>query len=86
MRRALAITLLLAAPLVAGADDLAAGKKLYTGKCARCHELYNPAKYDGEHWNRWMSKMSRKARLSDEQSDQLAAYLESLRSPATERK
>ncbi len=59
--------------------DLAAGKKLYTGKCARCHKLYEPSRYDDKAWESWMLKMRDKARLSDEQYRQLTAYIETLR-------
>ena len=57
------------------------GKKLYTGKCARCHKLYDPAKYDDKTWNIWMQKMKQKAKLKDEQYRELSAYLLTLRSP-----
>ena len=66
------------------ADQLA-GKKLYTGKCARCHQLYDPKPYDDEHWNRWIVKMGSKARLSDEQYRQLVTYLDSLRHPVPQK-
>jgi mono/diheme cytochrome c family protein len=59
--------------------DLAAGKKLYTAKCARCHKLYEPARYDDTTWKSWMHKMRNKAKLSDEQYARLSAYLQSLR-------
>lgn len=79
------VLLLLAAPLVGAAgdspaaSDLMAGKKLYTGKCARCHELYSPTHYNDADWNKWMTKMRRKSRLSDEEYQRLSAYLQSLR-------
>jgi mono/diheme cytochrome c family protein len=62
------------------ADDRAAGKKLYTAKCARCHQFYDPAKYNDESWKTWMGKMRRKARLNDEQYRRLSEYLQSIRS------
>lgn len=80
------IPLLLALPFLAAqlsATEFADGQKLYTGKCGRCHELYNPAHYDDEQWNRWLYKMGQKARLSDSQFRQLSDYLQSLRTPAT---
>jgi len=65
----------------AASEELAAGKKVYTGKCARCHKLYEPTKYDDKTWDVWMTKMRQKAKLNDKQYQQLTAYLLSLRSP-----
>lgn len=59
--------------------ELAAGKKLCVAKCARCHKLYEPSRYDDKNWNGWMEKMKKKARLSDEQYKQLDGYLQTLR-------
>ncbi|TAN36830.1 MAG: hypothetical protein EPN23_07605 [Verrucomicrobia bacterium] len=64
------------------ADQLA-GKKLYTGKCARCHPFYDPTQYDDARWRNWMIKMQRKARLDDEQVRLIGSYVETLRHPAT---
>jgi mono/diheme cytochrome c family protein len=63
-------------------DEKDTGKKLYTVKCARCHKLYDPAKYNAENWNTWMEKMRRKARLNDEQYKRLSGYLQSVRADA----
>ena len=60
-------------------EDFAAGKKIYTGKCARCHKLYDPAKYDDKTWDSWMQKMKPKAKLNDDQYRQLSEYLSTLR-------
>ncbi|MEI6084378.1 MAG: c-type cytochrome [Verrucomicrobiota bacterium] len=67
--------------LGAEAGDLEAGKKIYTGKCARCHKLRDPNKYDEAAWDKWMGKMNKKAKLTDEQSQQLAEYIQTLRTP-----
>jgi hypothetical protein len=58
-----------------------AGRHLYGAKCARCHKFYDPAKYDSAHWERWMSKMSRKAKLQPEEEDLLGRYLGAFRLP-----
>jgi len=63
------------------ADDVDAGKKIYTGKCARCHKLRDPNKYDEAAWDKWMVKMKKKAKLTDDQSQQLADYIKTLRTP-----
>lgn len=60
--------------------DLTAGKKIHTGKCARCHKLYDPSAYDDRTWNIWMLKMKDKTKLNDDQFRQLNTYLQTLRS------
>jgi mono/diheme cytochrome c family protein len=80
MRRlGIALVLMLAARVAGAADDMAAGKKLYTAKCARCHKFYDPTAYDDSKWNEWLGKMKQKARLNDEQYTKLSSYLQSLR-------
>lgn len=48
-------------------------------KCARCHKFYDPAEYEAKDWERWMRKMSRKARLQPEQQAVLTRYLSAFR-------
>jgi mono/diheme cytochrome c family protein len=61
----------------------AATRKLYIGKCAKCHKLYDPAQYSALQWEMWMGKMTKKARLTDTQQQQLNSYIENtLRHPA----
>src|SRR5881628_3580134 len=55
-------------------DGMAAARKLYVGKCAKCHKLYNPAKYSDEEWAKWMRKMSKKSKLNPQQQELLSAY------------
>jgi hypothetical protein len=58
-------------------------RKLYVGKCAKCHKLYDPAKYSDAEWQSWMLKMGRKAKLTQEQQRELSQYIEEvLRHPA----
>lgn len=78
MRWLTAIMFLFAAAQVS-ADDLAAGKKVYTGKCARCHKMYDPTKYDDKAWDAWMQKMKLKTKLTDDQYRQLSDYVTTLR-------
>jgi hypothetical protein len=61
-------------------DPLVAARKLYINKCARCHKLYDPASYSDAEWNRWMDKMSRKAKLKPDQKEVLSKYIDTLRS------
>lgn len=56
-----------------------AGKKVYTGKCGRCHKLQDPNKYSDSQWDDWMAKMSKKAKLTEEQSKQLTVFIKTLR-------
>jgi mono/diheme cytochrome c family protein len=84
MKRApiiLSILFLAACPV--RADDIAAGKKIFTGKCGRCHQLYGPAKYDAKTWDAWMQKMRNKAHLNEKQFKLLNAYCQSVRATKT---
>ena len=42
--------------------ELAAGRKVYVGKCAKCHKFYEPKSYSEADWGRWMEAMSWKAK------------------------
>jgi hypothetical protein len=52
------------------------GRKLYVTKCAKCHKFYDPAKYSDEAWKLWMSKMSKKSKLTPEQEQILSRYID----------
>jgi cytochrome c5 len=62
--------------------DAAAGRRLYLNKCARCHKFYDPAAYDSEQWDKWMTAMSRKARLKAEERKLLEKFLGGYRASA----
>jgi len=63
-------------------DDGSEGRKVYVAKCAKCHKFYDPSKYSDDEWNKWMGKMSKKAKLKPEQEQALARYVNSaLRAP-----
>jgi len=49
--------------------------RLYVARCARCHKFYNPRNYSDAEWQSWMTKMSKKARLTAEQAKLLSSYL-----------
>src|SRR5437764_3271834 len=57
-------------------DERSAARKLYVAKCAKCHKFYDPAKYSDEDWQMWMGKMSKKAKLSEYQTEILSRYIE----------
>jgi hypothetical protein len=63
-------------------EPVIAARKLYINKCARCHKLYDPSNYSDAEWNRWMDKMSRKAKLKPDQKEILSKYIETLRGGA----
>ena len=58
-------------------SDLAEGKSLYEGSCARCHQLYKPSDYNAEAWKPIVSKMQKKAGLTNEQGMKIYNYLTS---------
>ncbi len=66
------------------AEELAKAQKLYTAKCARCHRLYDPRRYDDENWEKWMGKMRKKSHLGEDQYTLLRSYTEQLRHPLLE--
>ena len=65
-------------PVELSPKEIAAAKKLYTAKCARCHKFYDPSLYAEVEWTSWMTKMRKKARLKNDQYDLLLRYAESL--------
>lgn len=57
------------------ADEHAAGKSLFNAKCGRCHDLPVPANYTAERWGPIMVAMSQKARLDEDQSKKITAFV-----------
>ena len=72
-------------PLPASADGVlspeqaSAGRALYLNKCARCHKFYDPAKYKEADWNKWITKMNKKAKLKRDESEVIWKYLGAFR-------
>ena len=58
------------------AAELSHGRMLYANKCAKCHKFYDPAKYSEQEWHKWMAKMSKKSKLTPEQSEMLSRYID----------
>jgi hypothetical protein len=54
-------------------------RKVYVAKCAKCHRFHDPTHYTEPDWRRWMSSMSRKAKLKPEQDELLSRYLDAYR-------
>jgi len=64
------------------AEQLNTAHKLYVVKCAKCHRMYDPAKYSDSQWQAWMVKMNPKAKLKPDQRELLESYIEqTLRHP-----
>lgn len=61
-------------------EQAAAGRALYINKCARCHKFYDPAKYSEADWNKWMTKMNKKAKLKHDEAEQVSQFLGAYRS------
>jgi hypothetical protein len=59
--------------------DEATAKKLYSLKCAKCHDSYNPANYNDADWHSWMAKMKKKSRLNSTDYDLVLRYTDLLR-------
>jgi hypothetical protein len=57
----------------------ATAKKLYSLKCAKCHDFYNPANYNDADWHSWMAKMKKKSRLNSTDYDLVLRYTDLLR-------
>ena len=57
------------------AVEIKSARKLYLGKCAKCHKLYDPADYTPAKWDEWMGKMTEKSKLKPEQAQLLARYI-----------
>lgn len=84
--RLLVVILLVGVTGVAASDDaglsaaeLKRADKLVKQRCYRCHKLYDPHDYSKAEWDKWMGKMSRKARLKEEQEELLNRYFDHLR-------
>ena len=70
----------LAAAHVAGsADALAAGHKIYTTRCAECHELELLDSRDNEGWQKAVGSMAGRAHLSAADQGRILAYLAAAR-------
>ncbi len=55
--------------------DLEQGRELYVGRCAACHQLYEPASFGSERWQLELRKMRERARLSEQQELRILQYL-----------
>jgi len=56
-------------------EDLQDGRSLYVQKCASCHHLRDPAKYEPGRWPELLAKMQPKAKIDEAQVQLLVQYL-----------
>ncbi len=56
-------------------QDLQDGRSLYVQKCASCHHLRQPAKYEPERWPQLVAKMRPNAKIDEAQAELLVRYL-----------
>jgi hypothetical protein len=62
-------------------EEVANASALYITKCAKCHQFYNPNDYTPAEWDKWMRRMSRKAKLQPNEQELLTRYLAAFRQP-----
>lgn len=51
------------------------GKTVYEAKCGRCHKLFSPTKGNMSQWTGWIDRMAPKAKLTDEEKQQVTDYI-----------
>ena len=56
-------------------SELNLGRAAYIKKCASCHTLYLPDKYDAPTWHSQVIQMSERAKLTKEEEQQVIKYL-----------
>ncbi|MEI9913045.1 MAG: cytochrome C [Bacteroidota bacterium] len=56
-------------------ESMAAGKTIFETKCNRCHDLQDPVAYTTERWTSILKSMIPKARLTEEQAQQVTTYV-----------
>ena len=67
------VSLETAAPRVA---ELAGGRILYVGRCAKCHAVEPVAKYGAGEWESILPDMAERTKLSVGETTQLRAYVD----------
>ncbi|MBF5046476.1 hypothetical protein FGE12_28945 [Aggregicoccus sp. 17bor-14] len=56
--------------------ELGEGRRLFVGRCSGCHNLPDPKAYRADEWPAQVSEMGARARLSAEQQQLVAHYLQ----------
>ncbi|TCJ14070.1 hypothetical protein EPD60_08640 [Flaviaesturariibacter flavus] len=60
----------------AATASIEAGHSVYTAKCGRCHGLKEVSNYTAERWVPILNSMAPKAKLTEEETAQVLAYVQ----------
>jgi cytochrome c5 len=55
--------------------ELAEGKTIWQEKCNKCHKLYLPESHTAAKWDPILTRMTKKAKLDDQQAGLVRAYV-----------
>jgi mono/diheme cytochrome c family protein len=58
------------------------GRRIFTGQCNGCHQLFDPVPYDADSWENLMRSMRAKAKLRGHEAEELDAFLRIIRGEA----
>ncbi len=75
MRLLISLVLLFIAGCATTVNYFSEGEKLYVNKCGGCHRIYNKVEFTKEEWKREVDKMSKKAKINEEEKKQIIEYL-----------
>ncbi len=56
-------------------QQLEEGHTLWQNNCNKCHKLYEPSEYTVSRWENILPRMLKRAKLDDEQSGKVRAYV-----------
>jgi mono/diheme cytochrome c family protein len=60
-------------------ETLVSGRTLYIAKCSGCHTLRLPSVYSQERWPVILDKMQKRAKITDDQKEQILHYVLSVK-------
>lgn len=56
-------------------EEVKKGRELYIGKCASCHALVQPEKYDAAKWDSLVNRMGKRAKLEKSEKELILKYV-----------
>jgi mono/diheme cytochrome c family protein len=56
-------------------EQMEQGRSVYLSHCGQCHQLPDPKSHAPGKWPQEVAEMKQRAKLSDEQGEQIVAYL-----------
>lgn len=76
-------------PLLVGGTDSSApvleqGRAVYLGSCVKCHAAESVTRYEPAQWERILPEMTKRARLDDENTAAVRAYVEAVLAASAE--